>query len=88
MSATSPLRRCHGSRIAVLMQIGEQERVVEGDATWEEDPALGHVLRIALYDAQGLHALLIQESTWIGEIVDGAAYGCDFCLVPQSACAS
>ena len=85
MPATSPLRRCHGLRTAVVMQIGGEERVVGGTAWSDVDPLLGRVLRLSVEDPQGTHDLLIEESSWSGDIVDGSDYGWEVCLVPQSA---
>ena len=78
------MQKCDGRQTAVVMRIGSAERVVVGYARIEDDPDLGRVLRISIEDVQGEHDLFIAESQWNGSIVDGADYGCEFCLIPQS----
>lgn len=73
------LRSYDGKRIAVVLEIEGEERVVTGTAHYGQDPALGWVLRIALDGEEGSE-FLIAESEWEGEITPGQQYGCDFCF--------
>jgi hypothetical protein len=84
MKRISTLSDCDGRRTAIVLSIGGEERTFEGMARCQEDPDLGSVLQISIEDGEGVYELMIVAARWDGDILDGADYGCDVCLVPHS----
>jgi hypothetical protein len=83
MKAASTLENCHDRRTAIVLQIADERRVVTGWARRTKDAALGRVLLISVEEPAGNAELLLPEAHWVGDVVDGSEYGCDFCLLPS-----
>ena len=74
--------------VAVVIEVNQDRRVLTGTATYEHREDLGSVLNVVIHDETGESGhpnLLIPEESFSGKIYADERYGCDFCLVLQSA---
>lgn len=75
----------HGKRIAVILSVESESKVLRGTGTYELDGSLGHILRIEMEeDQEGLQDLIIVEEQWNGSIRPGSGQNCDVCLIPDA----
>jgi hypothetical protein len=74
----------HGKRIAVVLRIGSEDRVLHGTASCEFDEIRGRLLRIPMESEHDLAApdLIIVEKSWCGVIRASNEEDCDVCLIP------
>ncbi len=71
-----------GKRIAVVVRVGQEDRVFRGVAAYEQDPLLGVVLKVRAEQersaAGGPTSLVFQLAAWEGTLVPDGRHGCDF----------
>lgn len=79
---TMKLASYDGKRVAVVLSVQGEERVVCGSATWSRDAALGDSLRIMIDepDGFGMPEIFLAQETWEGAIHPDTEYGCDVCV--------
>jgi hypothetical protein len=71
-----------GKRVAVVLSIQGENRVVCGSASWSHDATLGDALRIMVDhpDDLGMPEILLAQETWEGAVRPDTQYGCDVCV--------
>jgi hypothetical protein len=71
-----------GKRVAVVLSIQGENRVVCGSASWSRDATLGEALRIRVDqpDDLGMPEILLAQETWEGAVQPDTEYGCDVCV--------
>ena len=78
-----------GKRIAVLVRVGQEDRVFRGVAAYEQDPLLGVVLKVRAEQersaAGGPTSLVFQLAAWEGALVPDKRHGCDFSVAVDRA---
>ena len=66
-------------RMAVVMPIRGERKVLRGSALYLRDEKLGNCLRIDSQEEPRME-LFLKEDQWVGKIVKDETYGCDFCV--------
>jgi hypothetical protein len=73
------LSALHQQSVAIQLMLSAHEQVLKGRGVYEQDPALGRVLRIE-FPADVECEIMIREDSWDGEIRSGDALGCDYLI--------
>ncbi len=84
------LKRFHGKRIVLVMDVQGREVVLHGTTKIHKDRKQGSMLQVSVADedgaAVGCPTILISEQRWLHHIASGFAYGCELLLdLSQSA---
>ena len=71
-----------GKRVAVVLAIQGENRVVRGRAEWLWDATLGRVLRIFIDGPEnsGMPEILLAPDALEGAVELDSEYGCDICI--------
>ena len=76
------LSELENKSVGVILNAEKPLRAIVGTAQFEVHDTLGQVLRIFV-PGKGNAQLLIQNSSWHGQIVSGKEWGCDWALIPS-----
>ncbi len=78
------LKRFHGKRIVLVMDVQGREVVLRGTTKIRKDRKQGQVLQVNVAEdddaAVGCPIFLISENRWLRQIASGFAYGCEYLL--------